>query len=43
MKRDLDLSTKTFEEFVEFFFAPAVVMLDPPLDHLVRDVVEMGD
>jgi hypothetical protein len=41
-ERNLDLSTKTFEEFVEFFFASEVVTLDPPLDYFVDDVVERG-
>jgi hypothetical protein len=40
--RNLDLSAKTFDEFVEFFFAREVVMLDPPLDYLVDDVVQEG-
>lgn len=41
-ERNLDLSTKTFEEFVEFFFAREVVFLDPPLNSMVDDVVEKG-
>lgn len=41
-ERNLDLSTKTFEEFVGFFFAPEVIALDPPLDNIIDDVVERG-
>lgn len=40
--RNLDLSAKTFEEFIEFFFAREVVTLDPPLEYLPDDVVHKG-
>lgn len=40
--RNLDLSVRTFEEFVEFFFARQVVTLDSPLGCMVDEVVHKG-
>ncbi|HVA16404.1 MAG TPA: hypothetical protein VMV59_01695 [Candidatus Dormibacteraeota bacterium] len=40
--KNLDLSAKTFDEFVEFFFARDVVYCEPPLNDIVADVVEIG-